>query len=338
MANEPAERGHLAQRAVEQHVGRVADPPGAGVEGAVLRDSRGSRPSRPDAARQAAAALRAARARDSTATSLRPVDHERTRRGAPPARMPRAPATTCAAVTTTCGRATHPDPSTPRPHAVARIATTLGRARRTPADARTRRFGGTIGGAGPAICWNGSIRAKRAQEVARRHELVQRGAGSSTAGVAAQGRLARELEQDGTGDPDERRARAAAPATSPPTESSSRSGGTTDSRRARTSRRARRPPGAPSRRRARRPSAASGVYGDFDPPCRKCGASRAPTTAPATSPPRESTVAIRPRLRPEQRRDRDRRQRDPVDARHASRFSRASTLPAAATLRREPGA
>ena len=43
---------------------------------------------------------------------------------------------------------------------------------------------------------------------------------------------------------------------------------------------------------------ASGVYGELAPLCRKCGASREPITAPATSPPSESAVTIRPRLSP----------------------------------------
>src|SRR5213079_3461083 len=43
-----------------------------------------------------------------------------------------SPATTWALVTTTPGRATQPEPSTPRPHAVPSTLTTLRDARRTP--------------------------------------------------------------------------------------------------------------------------------------------------------------------------------------------------------------
>jgi hypothetical protein len=64
-----------------------------------------------------------------------------------------------------CARATQPEPSTPSPHAVAVIRTTLGRARTTAAEERTRVSGGTEGGAGPAICGNGSTRAKARRTV-----------------------------------------------------------------------------------------------------------------------------------------------------------------------------
>jgi len=47
------------------------------------------------------------------------------------------------------------------------------------------------------------------------------------------------------------------------------------------------------------PSPTSGVYGEIDPPCRKCGATRAPSTAPPASPASESAVAISPRFSPE---------------------------------------
>ena len=44
---------------------------------------------------------------------------------------------------------------------------------------------------------------------------------------------------------------------------------------------------------------ASGVYGEPAPPCKRCGAMRAPISAPAISPPSESAVATSPRRRPE---------------------------------------
>ncbi len=59
-----------------------------------------------------------------------------------------------------CGRATQPEPSTPKPQASAVIRTTLGRAARTPGERSTRESGGVVGGAGPAICGNGSTRAR----------------------------------------------------------------------------------------------------------------------------------------------------------------------------------
>ena len=43
---------------------------------------------------------------------------------------------------------------------------------------------------------------------------------------------------------------------------------------------------------------ASGVYGELEPLCRRCGASRAPTTAPAARPASESAVAMSPRRKP----------------------------------------
>ena len=45
-------------------------------------------------------------------------------------------------------------------------------------------------------------------------------------------------------------------------------------------------------------SAASGVYGECEPPDRRCGAIRAPSTAPTSTPAAESAPAIRPRRKP----------------------------------------
>ena len=89
---------------------------------------------------------------------------------------------------------------------------------------------------------------------------------------------------------------------------------------------------------------ASGVYGELAPLCRKCGASRAPIIAPATSPPSESAVAISPRRSPASAEMRGDRQHDPVDAAspvHVSRaYGRSSRLANRRPLHcsREPGA
>ena len=79
--------------------------------------------------------------------------------------MSRAPATTCAAVTTRSGPANQPLPSTPTPQAVPSTLTTralaclIDRSRRTPA------LGGSVGALGPAIDGNGSMRASRLSRV-----------------------------------------------------------------------------------------------------------------------------------------------------------------------------
>ena len=68
------------------------------------------------------------------------------------------PATTCAAVTTSSGRATQPLPEMASPQALPRTRTTLGAASRTPGRRSTLGSGGSTGAAGPAIVGNGSTR------------------------------------------------------------------------------------------------------------------------------------------------------------------------------------
>src|SRR6266581_4654761 len=70
-----------------------------------------------------------------------------------------SPATTCAAVTTEPGAASHPEPSIPSPHAVPRMRTTLGAADRTPGRLNTCGFGGGTCATGPPSAGNGSSRA-----------------------------------------------------------------------------------------------------------------------------------------------------------------------------------
>ena len=130
------------------------------------------------------------------------VDDERPC-GVPPASISDAPSTTCAAVTTMCGRATQPEPSTPSPQAVAVMRTTLGRTsshrrrgerpgvgrrrrRRRPGDRRER------------------VDAReRAQDGARRHDRVQLLEDQRAANLVAHLRLAGQLQEDGARDPDE---------------------------------------------------------------------------------------------------------------------------------------
>ena len=69
------------------------------------------------------------------------------------------PATTCALVTTTPSRATQPEPSTPSPHAVPRIFTTLAAAARTCGSRPIPFAGGATFASGPSILGNGSKRA-----------------------------------------------------------------------------------------------------------------------------------------------------------------------------------
>ena len=67
---------------------------------------------------------------------------------------------TCAAVTTSPGAATQPEPEMPSPHAVPITRTTLGEAARTTGFLSTARVGGSVGIAGPATVGNGSTRAR----------------------------------------------------------------------------------------------------------------------------------------------------------------------------------
>jgi hypothetical protein len=69
------------------------------------------------------------------------------------------PATTCALVTTTPGRTTQPEPSTPRPQAVPRMRTTLGAAARTCGSRATAARGAGTSAFGPSMVGNGSKRA-----------------------------------------------------------------------------------------------------------------------------------------------------------------------------------
>ncbi len=216
----------------------------------------------------------------------------------PPARIEVAPATTCAAVTTMCGRATQPEPSIPRPHAFAVIRTMLPRTRRTAADASARLSGGCVGGAGPVIAGNGSTRLNARRTVlgganwfrrcktgdccTSRRSFVWPGSCRSTA-PATQTMTKPK----------------AAPTMRPPIVSSARNGGIAD-----------RPPRAaepaidPTDCSTAAPISApasptSGVYGDVAPPFRTCAARRAPSTAPTARPASESAVATSPRFSPE---------------------------------------
>ncbi len=90
----------------------------------------------------------------------------------------------------------------------------------------------------------------------------------------------------------------AAPASAPPTESSIFSGGMTN-----IALRADEPIIDPTPLRSEAPmiaptNAATGVYGESEPLWRTCGARRAPITAPATTPPSDSAVAMNPRRSP----------------------------------------
>ena len=296
VANEAAQRGDLGQRAVQEHVGGAADPPGPGVERAVLgiaedRDrlafTRLGERERPGAKPRDAQDSHVLSALDDECLRRPPRDADvgcpgdDVRRGDDP--LPRRD---------------QPEPSTPSPHAMPVIRTTLARARCTDAEASTRRFGGRAGGAGPTIDWNGSTRFSALSTVlggaisfsrlritdccTSRRSVVCPGSCRSTA--PATQTSARP---------------AAAPASSPPRESSSRSGGINESPP-----RANEPPTAAIAWSSAAPinapiSAASGVYGEWLPPVRKCGAARAPSTAPAASPPNDNAVAISPRRNPE---------------------------------------
>ena len=104
MAHQPADRGDLAQRAVDEDVGGRADAAGARVERAVLRVAEDR--DRAPVVRGRRAAARGARepgdAQDGDV--VRAVDDERVaRRDRRRVMSVSRPATTCAAVTTRCG-------------------------------------------------------------------------------------------------------------------------------------------------------------------------------------------------------------------------------------------
>ena len=114
--------------------------------------------------------------------------------GAGPARTPRRstrvsswPATTWALVTTTPGAATQPEPSTPTPHAVPRILTTLSRAAATSGSRAIAARGGGTRASGPSIRGNGS---------SARSVLSSGPVGGSTALSRAQDRRALDVAPD----------------------------------------------------------------------------------------------------------------------------------------------
>ncbi len=241
----------------------------------------------PGSARRCVAAALAARGR--TARRRPPCGRRPARgRGSRLRGCPRRRRSTCAAVTTRCGRATQPEPSTPSPHAFAVILTTLGRTARTAGDES-------------APVPAGRLRRRRADKRlervdranARRRSLGgaigSSAAGSSTADVTAQlvspGSCRRTAPTTQTAPRP-----SAAPATRPPNESSIRSGGSTD-----------RPPRAnePANRRRLKQHRADQRAGERDqrrvrrsaPSCSTCGASREPITAPSARAPSESAVA-----------------------------------------------
>ena len=223
-----------------------------------------------------------------------------------------SPATTCAAVTTRSPRTNQPLPSTPIPHAFPSTRTTDRLARRTFAFPTIRPFGGVLGGAGPVIDGNGSMRASRwssrfggdrlVEAPDDRRAAARRGAGGTARGRAAPSRRA----------PRRGRRRSPMPSTSPPTESRNRNG--VSRRPPRTNEPAivaavwtsTPPMTAPT-------SPASAAHGELAPPCRRCGATREPTYAPAGEPGERQRADDEPAPHPGERAQGDERERDPVD-------------------------
>ena len=340
MADEAAERGHLAQRPLDEHVGGRADAPGARVERAVLRDSRGSRPSRPRAGRRAAAARRASPGTRSTAMSClrsttsavaRAAVHLDPRRARDDVRRgdddvrPRDPAGALDAEP--AGGGGDADDARPRAarHAAEASTRRVGRhrRRRRPGDLRERIDAG-----------------ERAQDGARRRDRVQPLEDHATAAPRARS-FVWPGSWSSTAPATQTIAR---PSAAPASETAERVEHAQRRNRPRAPPRANEPidrrDGLQQERaddRARR-APTSGVYGEVAPSCRKCGASRAPSTAPAASPASESAVAISPRLSPDERGETRDRQRDPVDAGHQAHLAESRSIPAAATLPAVPGA
>ena len=325
VTDQPAERGHLAQRAAGRARRRCCrSRPGPRVERAVLGESRGSPPRRRGCASRSGGGRASGPGRGGR---RRPLCGRRRARCAawPRARMPGAPATTWAAVTTRCGAATQPEPSTPSPQAAAVMRTTHavraahggGREARCVRRRRRRRRAGDRRERVDA--------RERPQHRSRRHDRVQllddprarapRRAPSVCPGSCSSTAAATQTSASPS----------AAPATKPPIESSKPE--RRDHRagcRARTSRRSRRPPAAASRRRPRRRGRRAACTASSAPPCRNCGASREPITAPSDEP------AERERGRDEaapvagERRERRHGERDPVGAGHPRRVIVAS--------------
>ena len=202
-----------------------------------------------------------------------------------------SPATTWAAVTTRSRVANHPLPSIPTPHAVPRTRTT------SPApETAMCAGGGELGGVGPAIEGNGSMRASSF----RRRRGGTAWSRRRTTSDCCTSR--RRLDCPGTSSAVALRTQTrttpeTTPRTRPPKESMNRSG---ERRRPpRTSEPAM--PAAVWRRIAPSTapmSPARGVYPEPAPPCRRCGATREPAYAPPASPASESAVTTSPRRIP----------------------------------------
>ena len=226
-----------------------------------------------------------------------------------------------------CGRATQPEPSTPNPHATAVIRTTLGacRAARRPTAARARRAASS---AAPARRSAGTGRRgpARAAPCAAARASFETVEDLRLLHLRAQLRLTGDQQQRSACDPDEREAergpgkQAAERVEQPQRRDHRQPAARHRAGEAATHCSSEAPTSAPT-------SPASGVYGEPAPPCSRCGATRAPISAPATSPPNDSAVATSPRRSPVQRTEHRDRGRDPVDARHANHFGCDAPLP-----------
>ena len=236
----------------------------------------------------------------------------------PFARMPCAPATTCAAVTTMCG-ARHPARALDAEAAGDGGDPHDARARRAHARrsrARVRRAASTAAPGRRSAGTGRRARARAAPCEAARSSLRRRRI-SDCCTSALQLRLAGELQQHRAGDPDERQPeRGAGDESADRVEQPQRRDHGQPAARER-ARDARDPlqqrradqradePGERRVRASRRRRAASAAR------------ARAPISAPAASPPNESAVATSPRRSPDSAPSAGDRERDPVDARHA---------------------
>ena len=344
MANEAADRRHLAQRAAHEHVRGRAHPSRPGVERPVLRIAedrdRVARVRIDDrAAAPHAGRGRAARRRPACGRRAAPAP------ACPPASMPDAPSTTWAAVTTSCGRATQPEPSTPTPHGGGGDANDAranpphrGRGERPRVGRRRRRRR-------PGDRRERVDARERAQDVARRHDRVQPLEDQRAADLVAHLRLVGQLQQDGARDPHEGEPERSARRRSRRSNRACAAAGSRRGSRARTSRRSRRRSAAAPRRRARPRARRAACTGELAPLCRKCGASRAPIIAPSDEPAERERRRDQAALEAGERREGGDRKRDPVGAGspgHVSRPSGQSSEACAdrvtATLAPEPGA
>ena len=224
------------------------------------------------------------------------------------------PATTWAFVTTSPRRTIQPEPSTPSPHATRLDAHDRARAERTGRRGRSPGSARPTSTSGPANAVNGSIRPTASITRSGGTASVSAETTADSCACAGGARSGRGRRGRSADRPDEREP-VSAPSMTPPAESSTRSGGTTENAwRARAADEQRRhlPDIPPTQRRRARPAGCnrSGRR-------RACGASLGAEHRAADEPDERERPADEAPAHPDDRRDADDRDRDPVRAVHS---------------------